>query len=87
MQLTLNYNWTNYIIQTLMRQIIISAICVLTSAVTFGQSLIKIGDKAPKYYFTKIVNSPKTELDISDLIGKPTILAFWGHGALLVFLK
>lgn len=61
-----------------MKHIIISTAFILASAISFGQGLVKIGDKAPKYYFTKIVNSPITELDISDLKGKPTIFAFWG---------
>lgn len=61
-----------------MKHLIISAAFILTTAISFGQGLVKIGDKAPKYYFTKILNSPNTELDISDLKGKPTILAFWG---------
>ena len=61
-----------------MKHIIISTVFTLTTAFSFGQGPVKIGDKAPKYYFTKIVNSPNTELDISDLKGKPTILAFWG---------
>ncbi len=51
---------------------------ILTSVISFGQGLVKIGDKAPKYYFNKIVNAPVTELDISGLNNKPTILAFWG---------
>ena len=61
-----------------MKHIISLTAFILTTAFSFGQGLIKIGDKAPKYYFNKIVNSPNTELDISDLKGKPTILVFWG---------
>jgi peroxiredoxin len=61
-----------------MKHIIISTAFILTTTISFGQGLVKIGDKAPKYYFNKIINSPNTELDISDLKGKPTILAFWG---------
>ncbi len=61
-----------------MNHLIIQAVFIFTTALSFGQGLVKIGDKAPKYYLNKIVNSPNTELDISDLKGKPTILAFWG---------
>ena len=61
-----------------MKHIIISTVFFLTTAICFGQGLVKIGDKAPKYYFNKLVNSPNTNLDISDLKGKPTLLAFWG---------
>lgn len=61
-----------------MKNSIISTIIIFTNLISFGQGLIKIGDKAPKYYFNKIVNSPNTELDISKLKAKPTILAFWG---------
>ena len=61
-----------------MKHIITLTGFVLTTAFSFGQGLVKIGDKAPKYYFNKIVNSPNSELDISDLKGKPTVLAFWG---------
>ena len=63
---------------TIMKHIIISTVFILTTTISFGQGLVKIGDKAPKYYFNKIVNSPNTKLDISDLQAKPTILAFWG---------
>jgi len=62
----------------IMKHIISSTVFILTTTISFGQGLVKIDDKAPKYYFSKIVNSPNTELDISDLKGKPTILAFWG---------
>lgn len=61
-----------------MKHIIILTTCLLTTSISFGQSLVKIGDNAPKFYFNKVVNSPQTNLDISDLKGKPAILAFWG---------
>jgi peroxiredoxin len=61
-----------------MKYIIILTTCFLSATISFGQSLVKIGDKAPKFYFNKVVNSPENNLDISDLKGKPAILAFWG---------
>lgn len=61
-----------------MKHVIITTVIILTTAISFAQGLVKIGDKAPKYYFNKIVNATTTELDISDLKGEPTILAFWG---------
>ena len=61
-----------------MKHIIITTAFILTYMISFGQRLVKIGDKAPKNYFNKIVNSPNTYLDISDLKGKPVILQFWG---------
>lgn len=57
--------------------ITIASILFLTSILS-GQGLVKIGDKAPKYNFNKLVNSSKSDLDISDLKGKPTVLSFWG---------
>jgi peroxiredoxin len=61
-----------------MKYIIILTACFLSTGILVGQSLVKIGGKAPKFYFDKVVNSPENNLDISDLKGKPTILAFWG---------
>jgi peroxiredoxin len=61
-----------------MKYIIILTTCFLSTGILFGQSLVKIGDKAAKFYFDKVVNSPESNLDISDLKGKPTVLAFWG---------
>src|ERR1044072_9001800 len=61
-----------------MKFTIISIACIFAAASSFGQRLVKIGDKTPKYYFTNLVNSPGTRIDISDLKGKPAILAFWG---------
>lgn len=61
-----------------MKHIIFSILLVLTISNSFGQSLIKIGDHAPRYYFTKLVNAPSSKLDISDLKGKPAVIAFWG---------
>lgn len=61
-----------------MKHIIFSILLVLTISNSFGQSLIKIGDNAPRYSFTKIVNAPSSKLDIADLKGKPALIAFWG---------
>lgn len=61
-----------------MKHIIILALLILVTTFSLGQGLVKIGNKAPKYYFNKVVNAPTTDLDISDLKGKPTVLAFWG---------
>ncbi|MBO9203994.1 MULTISPECIES: redoxin family protein [Niastella] len=61
-----------------MKLTIISTAFIFSAAFSFGQGLVKIGDKTPKYYFDKLVNAPGTTIDISDLKGKPTILAFWG---------
>jgi peroxiredoxin len=61
-----------------MRQLLTTTLTFLTLSNVFGQSLVKIGDQAPGYRFTKIINSPATNLDISDLKGKPSIIAFWG---------
>jgi len=40
-----------------MKFIIISTAFIFAFAFSFGQGLVKIGDKAPKYYFNKLVNS------------------------------
>ena len=61
-----------------MKLTIIITAFICAAALSFGQGLVKIGDKTPKYYFNKLVNAPNTKIDISDLKGKPTILAFWG---------
>jgi peroxiredoxin len=61
-----------------MKHIIFSILLVLTISNSFGQSLIKIGDNVPNYLFTKIVNAPSSQLDITDLKGKPAVIAFWG---------
>jgi peroxiredoxin len=61
-----------------MKHIFISTAFIFTFTICFGQGLVKIGDKAPKYFFNKVVKLPFKELDIPDLKGKPVILAFWG---------
>jgi thiol-disulfide isomerase/thioredoxin len=43
-----------------------------------GQGLVNIGDNAPKYNFTKIINAPISQIDLSELKGKPVAIAFWG---------
>ena len=50
----------------------------LTINFSFGQNLVKIGDNVPKYNFVKVLNSPNSELDISEFKDKPIILVFWG---------
>lgn len=73
-QLLLNLNLDNF----KMKHFIFSFIVALTISNSFGQSLIKIGDNVPRYSFTKIVNAPFSKLDMTDLKGKPAVIAFWG---------
>ena len=61
-----------------MRHLLSSIVFIFSTTTIFAQSLIKIGDQAPKYNITKLINAPKAELNITDLTGKPAILAFWG---------
>lgn len=49
-----------------------------TLSASFGQSLVKIGDNSPNYFFTKVINSPNSKINIFDLKGKPTIFVLWG---------
>jgi thiol-disulfide isomerase/thioredoxin len=61
-----------------MKKILFSIFLGLTLLTSFGQSLVNIGDTAPNYFFTKVINSPNTEVNIADLKGKPIIFTLWG---------
>ena len=51
---------------------------IMTLNFSYGQNLVKIGDNAPKYNLIKVLNSPESELEISEFKDKPIIIVFWG---------
>jgi peroxiredoxin len=61
-----------------MRKLITSIFLCLTILIAQGQGLVNIGDNAPVYNFTKLINAPQTQVNIAELKGKPIALVFWG---------
>jgi len=61
-----------------MKKIITSFFLCLVFLSLYGQGLVNIGDHAPKYFFTKLVNTPQTQINLTELKGQPAVLVFWG---------
>ncbi len=61
-----------------MKRLITSVCFCLAILIVHGQGLVNVGDNAPVYNFTKLINAPQTQVYINELKGKPIALAFWG---------
>ncbi len=61
-----------------MKKLICLTIVLFLLLKVSAQGLINIGDNLPAYNFTKLINSPSPQLDISSLKGKPLLINFWG---------